>query len=570
MSVAPNGRSDWVYPNDIIIQYRASDGRLVSQLQHSFPQGVDEQQQISRSTRFCFVLQQLKSTATSLNGPSSPGVAKHGARWMPDNSQRKCPFCLRAWSFLRRRHHCRVCGTLMCSKCQMGRLPVVGYTGPQRACRTCVQLYRSGSLTAQSSPVVLQQPQTSSAQSPAPSSPTSFSAGVQSSALLPVDGNTFNKIKSQIEDEDFSDDQLNMLKMAKANWSFTCQQVVEIIGLFSMSEDKLAVLRELADRVADPSNKFQISGAFTFSDDKEEAQRILSVDHNSGSMPVSHPVQQQQQQQMPSPVQQTPVQTQTQAHQMQTQTQVPVVQVQVQSTGDPLFDAQQQQMMNAVNAMNNTIAGMSMTVNTTTSTSHSSSSHTGSGSSNTQCMQQPPHTVSMTQSAFMPVDMSTFNKIKSQIEAEDFSDDQLGVLKMAKANWSFACQQIVEIIDLFTMSEDKLAALRELADRVADPSNKFQVPGAFTYSTDKEEAQLILSATVTTTQAPTVQVQQQQPQQPCVQQPCVQQPCVQQQQPPQQPCVQQQQQPQQQHSSMHMNMDPTCPPLSRCPTACRR
>lgn len=37
--------------------------------------------------------------------------------WMPDGHAKECPFCKRSFTLTRRRHHCRLCGDIMCDKC---------------------------------------------------------------------------------------------------------------------------------------------------------------------------------------------------------------------------------------------------------------------------------------------------------------------------------------------------------------------------------------------------------------------------------------------------------------------
>lgn len=45
--------------------------------------------------------------------------------WMPDTASRSCPICKHPWrALIRRRHHCRTCGTLVCANCSVrGMLP---------------------------------------------------------------------------------------------------------------------------------------------------------------------------------------------------------------------------------------------------------------------------------------------------------------------------------------------------------------------------------------------------------------------------------------------------------------
>ena len=37
--------------------------------------------------------------------------------WTPDSEVKNCPFCGRSFGMTRRRHHCRLCGGIMCDRC---------------------------------------------------------------------------------------------------------------------------------------------------------------------------------------------------------------------------------------------------------------------------------------------------------------------------------------------------------------------------------------------------------------------------------------------------------------------
>ena len=37
--------------------------------------------------------------------------------WIPDSEVSKCEKCYEVFSFIRRRHHCRLCGHVFCKKC---------------------------------------------------------------------------------------------------------------------------------------------------------------------------------------------------------------------------------------------------------------------------------------------------------------------------------------------------------------------------------------------------------------------------------------------------------------------
>mmetsp|Transcript_8465 Transcript_8465/g.14215 ORF Transcript_8465/g.14215 Transcript_8465/m.14215 type:complete len:111 (-) Transcript_8465:597-929(-) len=50
-----------------------------------------------------------------------------------------CFICEREFSFIDRQHHCRKCGTAVCSHCSNHRLPLheLGYYDPVRVCKNC-------------------------------------------------------------------------------------------------------------------------------------------------------------------------------------------------------------------------------------------------------------------------------------------------------------------------------------------------------------------------------------------------------------------------------------------------
>ncbi|XP_022297923.2 rabenosyn-5-like [Crassostrea virginica] len=59
-----------------------------------------------------------------LTGPDVPMEAnkrraheKSVVQWMPDSHTKECPYCRRSFTLMRRRHHCRLCGDIMCDKC---------------------------------------------------------------------------------------------------------------------------------------------------------------------------------------------------------------------------------------------------------------------------------------------------------------------------------------------------------------------------------------------------------------------------------------------------------------------
>jgi len=59
------------------------------------------------------------------------------ALWFPDDTQNECYRCKSTFTIFRRRHHCRNCGLLFCSKCCSKYITVKGYIGKVRTCEDC-------------------------------------------------------------------------------------------------------------------------------------------------------------------------------------------------------------------------------------------------------------------------------------------------------------------------------------------------------------------------------------------------------------------------------------------------
>lgn len=70
---------------------------------------------------------QLKATAL---GPQP---------WVSDDERRSCTLCDRKFHTLFRKHHCRMCGIIICSKCSPSRVPLpdLGYQNLVRVCNPC-------------------------------------------------------------------------------------------------------------------------------------------------------------------------------------------------------------------------------------------------------------------------------------------------------------------------------------------------------------------------------------------------------------------------------------------------
>lgn len=72
--------------------------------------------------------------------------------WMPDSQCKQCYDCNEKFTTFRRRHHCRLCGQIFCSRCCNQEIPgkFMGYTGDLRACTYCRKLALSYAHSADS------------------------------------------------------------------------------------------------------------------------------------------------------------------------------------------------------------------------------------------------------------------------------------------------------------------------------------------------------------------------------------------------------------------------------------
>lgn len=77
------------------------------------------------------------------------------AEWVPDTASNRCQICLSAFHFTRRRHHCRLCGHLVCNDCSMQRTffpfakqsrnahHLIKDGAPQRTCNACASTLKN-------------------------------------------------------------------------------------------------------------------------------------------------------------------------------------------------------------------------------------------------------------------------------------------------------------------------------------------------------------------------------------------------------------------------------------------
>lgn len=70
---------------------------------------------------------------------SAPDLGRVPPYWIPDEMTKQCMHCDTKFSLIKRRHHCRACGLLLCSSCcnEKFHLHYLGTEG--RICKTCLE-----------------------------------------------------------------------------------------------------------------------------------------------------------------------------------------------------------------------------------------------------------------------------------------------------------------------------------------------------------------------------------------------------------------------------------------------
>ncbi|XP_069033522.1 1-phosphatidylinositol 3-phosphate 5-kinase isoform X3 [Embiotoca jacksoni] len=92
----------------------------------------------------------LKRLKEIMEGKSQDSDLKQ--YWMPDSQCKECYDCNEKFTTFRRRHHCRLCGQIFCSRCCNQEIPgkFMGYSGDLRACTYCRKIALSYAHSADS------------------------------------------------------------------------------------------------------------------------------------------------------------------------------------------------------------------------------------------------------------------------------------------------------------------------------------------------------------------------------------------------------------------------------------
>ena len=86
----------------------------------------------------------------------------------------------------------------------------------------------------------------------------------------------FQALKKSIAAESFSEDKMRVANMAAKNKCMSVEQIKEIIGMFSFSEEQLSFAKAAYDNCTNKGDYFQVMEALTYSEDKEELERYIN------------------------------------------------------------------------------------------------------------------------------------------------------------------------------------------------------------------------------------------------------------------------------------------------------
>jgi hypothetical protein len=85
-----------------------------------------------------------------------------------------------------------------------------------------------------------------------------------------------------------------------------------------------------------------------------------------------------------------------------------------------------------------------------------------------------------------PLDDQSFNNLVKAVDDAPFSDDQLGLLKIASSGY-FTCAQVGALIDQISFSADKVEAVQILRPHIVDPQNAYLLNEHLSFSDDRRK-----------------------------------------------------------------------------------
>jgi len=88
---------------------------------------------------------------------------------------------------------------------------------------------------------------------------------------------------------------------------------------------------------------------------------------------------------------------------------------------------------------------------------------------------------------------SEFNKLLANVEDESFDDDQTSVVRIASKSKYFTINQLTRLLPNFSFSDSKINIVQIVYPKIVDKDNSHNLIKAFTFSSDKQRVEQIIS-----------------------------------------------------------------------------
>lgn len=93
-----------------------------------------------------------------------------------------------------------------------------------------------------------------------------------------------------------------------------------------------------------------------------------------------------------------------------------------------------------------------------------------------------------------PISDEDFAGLLQSIQNENFAEDKIGVVSIASKYHHFLVEQVLQIIDEFSFSGNKIEIIKLVYPNVIDKENSHRLISAFTFSSDKDKVREIINS----------------------------------------------------------------------------
>ncbi|MBJ6765295.1 DUF4476 domain-containing protein [Myxococcaceae bacterium JPH2] len=105
----------------------------------------------------------------------------------------------------------------------------------------------------------------------------------------------------------------------------------------------------------------------------------------------------------------------------------------------------------------------------------------------------PPRPTPPSPPVVQPMPDGAFQRLTSAMSREAFAEDKMRILTSATSREHFVVAQVLQVLNQFSFSQDKLEVVRAMKPGLLDMQNSYQLYNAFTFSPDKKRLQEILN-----------------------------------------------------------------------------